>query len=300
MKTKNMKLSTVILVIGLIAAVAACLLTGILRTPTVTEQAFHYSVTYRLNGETKTVAGVYTCRFESQGDDPTERYYTGEYTVNGVTDSSRTHTIAEKDGYELYIVVWLNESYLMADTQNEFYESSLEAPCLEAIDREGMQYGQEELSRWFDAEIVSWEYPEPIENTFVFSGFSLLHTGSMLAMLGVGFLVILACMIFVKRDKTVAPKAIDRLSLLLNFAIVIVAIPFVTMVVGLLQITMSSDELAYQILLCLPAFTAFTVAASIAWRRSGFKKLSVAVQLVGPAFFFLYYAVESVLYNLIY
>jgi hypothetical protein len=48
---------------------------------------------------------------------------------------------------------------------------------------------------------------------------------------------------------------------------------------------MSGDELIYQIYLCIPALTAFTVAASIVLRRIGFTKAGFFVQLVGPILF---------------
>ena len=50
---------------------------------------------------------------------------------------------------------------------------------------------------------------------------------------------------------------------------------------------MSGDELAYQMALCLPALTAFTVAASIALRRHGFTKTAFFLPFVGPVLFLL-------------
>ena len=62
--------------IGIIAAVIACLLTGITKAPTVTENEFAYSVTYRLDGEVKTVDGVYKCKFNDEVNyvNPQSRY----------------------------------------------------------------------------------------------------------------------------------------------------------------------------------------------------------------------------------
>ena len=266
-------------------------------TPTITEHEFPYSVTYRLNGETKTLEGVYKCTYEGfgAGENPRDRYYTGEFIVDGQPTLAHTYTIAEKDGAELYIVTWFNDCYLMNDTKDEGYEPFLEEPYLEALDKEGYPYDKAEIPSAFTAEIISWEYPEPIENTFVFSGFSILHTGSMVAMLLVGLLVMIACIIFAKRDKTVPYKVLDKLSVVLNFVICFAAIPFITFTTALLQITMSGDELMYQIYLGIPALTAFTVAASIALRRHGFTKSGFFVQLVGPVLFFVPMVLESVI-----
>ena len=158
----------------------------------------------------------------------------------------------------------------------------------------GVEYTDMETLDAFDAELLSWEEPQPIENTFVFSGFSRLYTGSMLAMLAVGLLVIVACMIFVKRDESVTYKLLDKLSIALNCVVCFAALPFITFTTTLLQITMSGDDLMYQIFLCIPALTAFAVAASVSLRRKGFTKTGFIVQFIGPVLFF-----APVLYDLI-
>ena len=61
MNLKNKNLPKLIFAIGIIAMVAAYLLTAIVMKPAVTEYDFDYSVTYRLNGETVTFDGVYNC-----------------------------------------------------------------------------------------------------------------------------------------------------------------------------------------------------------------------------------------------
>ena len=295
-----MKLPILIIVIGLVAAVVSCLLTGILNTPTVTEGEFHYSVTYKLNGEIKTLEGVYQCRFDGfwSGENPLERYYVGEYVVDGHTTDSNTFIIDQKDGSQIYIAILFNANYFMGDMESDYYEPFPEDPFLEALDEEGIPYDQEEMLRLFDAEIISWDYPEPVENTFVFSGFSRLHVGSMMAMLLVGLLVIIACSIFVKKEPTVTYKLLDKLSVVFNYIIGFGAISFIALIVWLLLITMSGDEATYQIFLCIPAFTAFTIAASVSLRRKGFTKAGFLVQFIGPVFFAVFIILESVIYNL--
>ena len=72
----------------------------------------------------------------------------------------------------------------------------------------------------------------------------------------------------------------------------------ITFTIALLQITMSGDALMYQIYLCIPALTAFTVAASVVLRRNGFMKTGFFVQFVGPVLFFVPVALEPVIYNI--
>lgn len=299
MKSKSLKLSAVIISIGLLLSLAACLFTNIIMTPTITEHDFNYSVTYKLCGETKTLEGVYKCTYEGfdQGENPRDRYYKEEYTVDGQTTLSYTYTIAEKDGAELYIVTLLDAHYLMNDTESMEYDSFLEDPYLEAVDKEGNPYDETNMPSEFAAEIISWEYPEPIENKFTFGGFAMMYAGSMVAMLVAGLLAVLACVIFVKKDKAIEHNVFDTLSIVLNFAICILAIPFIAFTSAFFQLTISTDSVFYQVYMCIPAISAFTVAASIALRRSGFRKTGFFIQLVGPVIYIVPLILESIINN---
>jgi hypothetical protein len=284
MKNKRLKIPSIILAVGLVLAVVASLLTGIVKAPVITEQDFHFAVTYRLDGETKTLEGIYRSHFRStgKGTDPLNRHYEGEHLLNPAEDHPAAYTIAEKDGLELCIVAIFSDRYLMGDADSVDFHYD---PYLAAMDSEGYEYEDEETLSRFDAEIIDWSYPDPVDNSFKFVGFSKLHDDSMFAMLAVGILMILACMIFVKRDKTVPYKALDKISIVFNCIVFFVALPFIAFVTSFLQITMSGDELVYQIYLCIPALTAFTVAASIALRRVRYTKAGFFVQFIGPVLF---------------
>ena len=288
MKNK-LRIPAMLFAIALVLAVVASLITNITVTPAITQHDFPYSVTYTLNGETKTMEGIYRCSYAGfpQGQDPTDRYYNKEYIVNGQPGLSHAYTIAEKDGAELYIVTLFNDSYLMGDTKDWDYDTFQDDPYLEAIDKEGYPYEEGNMPAEFTAEIVSWEYPEPVENDFTFSGFSMLHAESMLAMLAVGLLLIVACMICVKRDKTVPYKTLDKVSIVFNFVISLLGIPFITFVAAMLQIVLDTNGLEYQLYMCIPALTAFLVAASVALRRCGYTKAGFFVQFGGPVLFLL-------------
>ena len=67
MKNKNLKLPIIIIAIGIIIAIAAGLLASIQKTPTITNQDFDFSITYKLDGETKTLNGVYSSHFTGFG-----------------------------------------------------------------------------------------------------------------------------------------------------------------------------------------------------------------------------------------
>ena len=284
MKNKSLRIPSIILAVGLVMAIVASLLTGIIKAPVITDHDFPFTVTYRLDGETKALEGVYRCHFRStgKGTDPLNRYYEGEHLLNPAKEHPAAYTIAQKDELELCIVTIFSDRKLMGDADGKAVHYD---PYLAVMDSEGMEYSDEETLSLFDADIIDWVYPESVDNTFMFVGFSSLHDDSMFAMLVVGILTIVACLIFVKRDKTVHYKALDKISIVFNCIVFFVAFPFITFVTSFLQITMSGDELVYQIYLCIPALTAFTVAASIALRRVRYTKAGFFVQFIGPVLF---------------
>lgn len=297
MKYNKQRLPILLLAVGILAAAISCFLMGILREPVIRTQEFPYTVTYRLDGEVKTLEGVFRCKFDGHSTDGilTAREYVGTYTQNGIDLQSHILRIAEKNGAELSLATVLDAAYLMGDPELFDFEPGTEDPYLAAVDAEGYEIPVSDL---FDAQIISWEYPAPLKNDFTFAGFSPLHIGSMLAMLLAGLLTTVAMLIFVKKDLTRPRNPLDTLSVLLSFALCFLAIPFITVATCLLQLAMDNGALLYQIFLCVPGLTAFTVAASIALRRHGFTKAGLFVQLVGPAIFLVPVLLESVYYNL--
>ena len=211
MKEKMNNKPALIIAIGLFVAVVACLLTNITKVPTITQQDFHYGATYTLDGETKTLEGVYRVEFSSvgQGIDPLDRYYEGYYLEAPEMGEPPSHTIAVKDDLKLRVVFIFTDDYLMGDSlYEEYYE-----PYLAVYDEMGCEYVEEEYMSQFDAELLSWELPEPVDNTFAFGGFSILHAGSMAAMLVVAVLTLVACILFAKKGELVQYKALDKISL---------------------------------------------------------------------------------------
>lgn len=297
MNIKKMKLPIIILAIGLALAIIACFLTSIQKEPVIKDHEFDYVVTYRLDGEVKTYEGSFKCNFAGfdAHDDPTVRLYEGVHMKDGSVQDSFWFAIAQNGAVELSLVIDLDAAYLMGDPDKYEYVSGNEDPYLDACDADGVSV---EISEFFDAELISWDYPEPIENSFRFVGFSRLYAISMLVMLLVGFLTIIACMIFAKRDSEVYYKALDKISVVANFLICFVVIPFITIVVFFFPLVMDSDSIMYQIYLCVPMMTAFTVAASVALRRKGFTIIGFIVQFACPALFFAEIFIESIISNL--
>ena len=284
--------------VGIIIAIAAGLLVSIQKTPTITNQDFNFSITYKIDGETKTVKGVYNSRFTgfgADGVDPLCRYYEGTYKFEGESNGDRCFTIAEKDGYKLHIVALLNDCYLMDDEENESYDSYIEGPTLEAEDKDGNQYGEEDIPDIFDAEIVSFEYPEPIENTFCFAGFSGLYEANTGVMILVGILALALCMIFVKKANGVIYNALDNIGLIFNFIMMFLALPIIYLSSVLVQAYQTGSDWIYQACLCVPQIIPFSVAASLSLRRKGFRKSGFIVQFIAPAIEVIIVILEQIL-----
>lgn len=286
MKNKSLKLPIIIIAVGIIIAIAAGLLTSMQKAPEITNQDFNFSITYKLDGETKTINGVYSSRFTGfggNGIDPLCRYYEGTYKVEGEDDDDRCFTIAEKDGYELYIVALLNDYYLMGDEGNGYYDSYGVGPTLEAQDKDGNQYDGTQLPDVFDAEIVSFEYPEPIENTFNFTGFSGLSVINTEVIVLVGILTLVLCMIFVQKSDGVEYRVLDKIGIALNFAAMLFALPIIYIVSVFVQAYPVGPDWIYQAYLCIPQIIPFSIAVSLSLRRKGFRKSGFFIQFLAPA-----------------
>ena len=298
MKNKSLKLPIIIIAIGIIIAIVAYLLLSMQKTPTVAKQDFDFSITYKIDSETKTINGVYSSRFTgfgANGVDPLCRYYEGTYKVEGETDGDRCFTIAEKDGYELYIVALLNDYYLMGDEENESYDSYTEGPTLEAKDKDGNQYDETEMPDVFDAEIVSFKYPKPIENTFYFTGFAGLYAVSTGAMILIGILTLILCMIFVRKGDGVEYRVLDKLGIALNFIAVLFVLPIIYIAAVFVQAYKIGPDWLYQAYLCIPQIIPFSIAASLSLRRKGFRKSGFFIQFLAPAVEVIFTVLEYVL-----
>ena len=295
MKNKSMKLPVLIIAIGLVLTILVSVVTCVARIPTITEHDFKYSATYKLNGETKTINGVYRCRFSSANN--YDRYYEGTYISDNSLDGSSEHIIATKDNLELCVVFIFTADYLMGDGDfGEQYSEAVFEPYLAAFDKnEGYEYSDPETLAKFDAELISWEIPQAIENSFVFSHISYFSNMVVFPTLLASILCLVAIIIFVKRVKQSELKGIDIATIVLNFAVCATLLPFVTVAAVLSDIVGTGPEIYHQIFYFFPAIFVFCTAASVALRRRGHSVKSLVAELVGPVAFGIYLIVCAVL-----
>ena len=284
MNAKNLRKAKIILAVYLLATLTLLLLGYSVRKPEVTQQEFPFTVTYSYQGETKTISDVFVGEYvrtaKYLGDDSVIWY---GYIQDHNRLESDFYRVGETDGQAFSINLNLEPGYLMGDPR---YADSVCQPSGVCHSFDGTNdvsvTDPDELAQ-FGLSIVSWDYPEPIENTFSFGGISLSSEASFYTA-AIAIAALLACTVLIKKDREIVYRKLDKVSTVLNFLIVIVAFPFIFMVSALSEIV-ADVSLWQQILYATPALTVLGVAASVALRRCGYGKRSLFIQFAGPILF---------------
>ena len=162
-------LSFLFLAVFLAAMLTSCGLT--VPRPEIKEAKFNYSVTYELNGETKTVSGVYVCEY-----DGTSWALDGGYTrdwkgyIEGGTDNDEVIIGTTNDGGTIILSLTLHPAYFMGEDYGATYfvpEPYLQINYpLEEGDGFSFERDEKVIEENYGAKIVSYEYDEPIANSF--------------------------------------------------------------------------------------------------------------------------------------
>lgn len=142
--------------------------------PKVREGKFNFSVTYEVNGEQKTISGVYICTFIRPSMDLTGIYreWSGYIEGNSDLDESDIEVLTTDDGV-ISLDLGLSPQYFMADP---FYDLSgaLGAPEASLLLRYNEDIAPDmgyfstdpEVIAEYGVKIISCEYDEPIENVY--------------------------------------------------------------------------------------------------------------------------------------
>lgn len=284
MNTKNFKKAQLILVLYLIATLALLFLGYSVQKPKIAQQEFPFTITYSYQGETQTISDVYVGEHvrgaKYLGDDSVAWY---GYIKDHDRLESDFYRIGEVDGQAFFINLNMEPGYLMGDPK---YAGSV---CQPSGAYHGFD-GTNEITVTDPAElaqlglsIVSWEYPEPIENRFSFGGISLSSEATMYTAI-IAIVALLACMILIKKEKEIVYRKMDKVSIVLNFLIAIVVFPFIFMVSALSEIV-ADTSIWQQILYFAPALTVLGIGASVTLRRLGCKRIGFGSQFAGPVVF---------------
>ena len=287
-KNKKLFLPAIILSAAILVTAVFSLISSIAMKPTVTDADFPFTITYELNGETITIDDVYQVNYvpNDADDNHKDRVYAGQLLSSGEDYTSFVIKQEESTRIELWTLFYAD--YLMGDPQYDYFEDGAFEPIIYYYDENEAEYSDEETLEAQGVKLISFEYPTPVENKLVFSHFAYLTGAAVLPTLLIALLALIAILIFVKKEKELKYKAIDIVSIVLNFLIGFVYLSFVTVLAVLIDIEGGGPDLYYQIMYFIPALSVLCLAASVALRRKGCGVLALVAEFVGPAVFAVY------------
>ena len=288
MKSKKLLLPAVILAVAILATVVYSVISSIAFKPTVTEGEFPFSITYELDGERVIIEDVYKVHYVRNDGyaDTKSRVYAGELKSSGEDDTLYTLKKDENTRVELWTHFYAD--YLMGDTEYDYFDDEPFEPRIYYYDAQETEYHDEETLAAQGVKLISFEYPTPIDNSFVFSHISHFSGAVVLPSLLISLLALIATIIFVRKEKELKYKAIEIISIVLNFLIGFTFLPIVAILAIFIDIEGGGPELYYQVLYFIPAVSMLSIAASVALRRKGYGKISLIAGFVGPVIFVLY------------
>ena len=294
MKNKKLFLPTIILAVAILATVVYSVISSIAFKPTVTEGEFPFSITYELDGERVTIEDVYKVHYVRNDGyaDTKSRVYAGELKSSGEDDTLYTLKKDENTRVELWPHFYAD--YLMGDTEYDYFDDEPFEPRIYYYDAQETEYHDEETLAAQGVKLISFEYPTPIENSFVFSHISYFSGEVVLPTLLIALLALIATIIFVRKEKELKYKEVDIVSIVLNFVIGFTLVPYVSVAAMFIDINGGGPEFYRQVLYFIPSLSVLCIAASVALRRKGYGVKSLIAELIGPAVFTVYLIVCGV------
>ena len=288
MKSKKLFLPTIILAVAILATVVYSIISSIAFKPAITEGEFPFSITYELDGERVTIEDVYKVHYVRNDGyaDTKSRVYAGELKSSGEDDTLYTLKKDENTRVELWTHFYAD--YLMGDTEYDYFDDEPFEPRIYYYDAQETEYHDEETLAAQGVKLISFKYPTPIENSFVFSHISHFSGAVVLPTLLISLLALIATIIFVRKEKELKYKAVDIISIIFNWIIGILYLGFITILALFIDIEGGGPELYYQIMYFIPAISVLCLAASVALRRKGYRKSSLITEFIGPIIFAVY------------
>ena len=298
MKSKKMISTFIFLAITLIAYAVASVFFCYITKPQVTQGKFPFSITYEYKGETRTLSGVFECRFDGSQTVGGEhnRHWEGK-TIYANADHSETPYIVDQDDEKqttLSVQENMSAGYFMGDPlyQDYYAQYGMEQaqPFVEYYDyRNNISLDGENddaILQSIGFKILDVTYGQPIENDFSFAGIRY-EADNISVFIGISLAFLLLCLIFVRKEQEYNYTKLDKIGLILNFVVGFVALPFISLVCVFFGLVESNVALINQITYNIPSVTICCLALSVAFRRKGISKTGFFVQFVGVALFVL-------------
>ena len=204
MKTKKLFLPSMILLVTVIAISLFTIISGITKKPVITEKEFPFSITYQIDGEIVEIKDVYKCSFDgiSGFAFQKERYYTGDILGSEDGENVSNYVIYKDEKGVITLETNMYPDYLMGDAKYDYYTDGVYyRPCMVYKDYEGSEYVQGFGISKHNAKIISWKYPEPIENSFKFAYSSGLTGESIIAITVLAFMAVVASVFLIKKNR---------------------------------------------------------------------------------------------------
>jgi hypothetical protein len=293
MKNKKLFLPTIIFGVAVLAIAVYALVSNVAVKPTVTEGAFPFSITYELDGEQVTISDVYNVHYDR--NERKYRVYLGETGNSG--EEKTVYTLKKDNNGRIELWTYLYADYLMGDPQYDYFDDSDFEPKIYYFNSEEHEFHDEETLAAQGVKLIGFTYPTPIENSFTFSHITYASGEIVLPILLISLLALMTTMIFVRKEKDLKYKAVDIISIILNFVISATLLPFLTVLAAFIDIEGGGPEFYYQITYLLPTILILCTTASVALRRKGHGVTSLISQLIGPAVFALYLLVFYAAHN---
>ena len=136
--------------------------------PEIKQGEFEFSVTYELHGETRTVTGIYVCEFDGIDwalDGGYHREWNG-YIKGGTPEEIIVLETAPEGGV-VELNLYFDPAHFMGDIHGEYDEPFSPWINVRLYD-EGLYFENDTkiVEEVYGAKIISYEYAEPIKNSF--------------------------------------------------------------------------------------------------------------------------------------
>lgn len=295
----------ILLFITVLAYITATFLCCYTTAPKIAYGEFPFSITYEYKGESNTLSGILKCEFSGSSTIHGEhhRYWDQEVIYDNPDNKENPFVIDQND--DLQTTLSLHENmdagYFMGDPLHTDYYTIYghdgAEPYISYYDYKNDvildNANQDEIPESVGFRIVDFTYPEPVKNSFSFSGIKYEADNIFIfdAILLVFFLL---CLLFVRKDKDYPYSKIDKLGIIFNFLVGIFAIPFITFVCMMFGIVESDIAIIDQIIYNIPPISILCLALSVVYRRKGYPRTGFFVQFGGIVLFILMLILESI------
>ena len=304
MKNKKFSLVAVFLAVTIIAYIAATVIFCYTTKPEITKGEFPFSITYEYKGETRTLSGVmkseYSSSYTIQGEH--RRIWHQDVVYDNPENRENPFVVEQNDELQTTLSVYENmqAGYFMGDPLHKDYYESLgydgPQPHVTYYDYKNEIFmeeaNQDEVLESIGFKIIDFTYAEPVENSFSFSGIQY-EADNIIIFVAIMLVFLILCMIFVHKDAYVKYSALDKIGIVFNFIIGIVAVPFISFVCMMYGIVESNVELVNQITYNIPSIVILCLALSVVFRRKGYSKTGFFVQFVGIIPFIYMFILDS-------